>query len=139
MHLDLPRHDVTANRLREVRHRLRDLRYNPQRYITADGETATPLRQRAEAVALSRSLRSDQPAEHARRRIAFETIRKLSDRVLALHPQVTKRLAREVREMERHVREDAIAGRRDFFFALFSREALKMLLARLPGVGDFRL
>ena len=139
MHLDLPHHDVTANRLREARHRLRDLRYNPQRYVAVDGETATSLRQRAEAIALSRSLRNDHPAEHVRRRLAFETIRELSDRVLAIHPQVTGRLAREVREMERHVWENAIAGRRDCFFALFSREALEMLLARLPGVGDFRL
>ena len=139
MRLDLPRHDATADRVREARCRLRDLRYNPQRHIAVDGETAGLLRQRAEAVALSRSLRSEHPTEHARRRPAFETIRKLNDRVLALRPQVTERLEREVWEIERHAQENAIAERRDFFFALFSREVLEMLITRLPGAGDFGL
>ena len=139
MRLDLPRHDATADRVREARCRLRDLRYNPQRHIAVDGETAGLLRQQAEAVASSRSLRSEHPKDHARRRLAFEAIRKLNDRVLALRPQVTERLEREVREMERHAQENAIANRRDFFFALFSREALEMLITRLPGAGDFRL
>ncbi len=45
----------------------------------------------------------------------------------------------DLRKTRQQVRENDVARRRDYFFALFSREALEGLCHALPGVEDFRV
>ncbi|MCP4591194.1 MAG: hypothetical protein GY842_10640 [bacterium] len=139
LRLDLPRHDMGASSVRARRHSLRDLYYNPQRYVTFDETTTALLKRRGAAVDRSAALRKSQPNEHQLRRHAFQAVREINDRILRLHAPVAKRLQADLQEGERRLLANQIADSRDYFFALFSRPVLDSLLDRLPGEEVLRL
>lgn len=139
LRLDLPRRPITPQMLDDRRHALRDLRFNPQRYLQwgeGDGELLT---QREAAIARSSSLRRERPGDHRERRHTFQAIRELNRRILDSHPQIEQHLAEQVGEAEQQLRENEIADRRDFFFALHDHASLETLMERLPQVSALGL
>jgi hypothetical protein len=135
----LPHASVSAADVRAAEQRLRSVRYNPQRHLPREGELARLADARAEAVELSSRLRAARESNGRARREAFERIRFLSARMLEHRPDVLRGAEGELRRLRRSRRETEIAERRDYFFGLYSRDALHGLLDRLPAADAFRI
>lgn len=139
LRLDLPRKDATPAALRDLRHRLRDLRFNPQRHL-ADGPEFTRLaEERGRAVARSQELRAAGSGSRAQRRATFDQIRALTRNLLDLEPGATRAAEEDVRRIESALRENRVADDREFFFALFDEPTLRRLCGALPAVEQFRV
>jgi hypothetical protein len=137
--LDLPRRDVTEQDVRRDEHRLRDLRYNPQRHVDCNGRYASLAAARAEAVNEARRLAVEAPSDRPARRKVFEAIRSASVRILEAQPEVMAAYESAVERDRRLLAERRVASRRDYFFALFRAEDLQLLLDRLPASERFRV
>jgi hypothetical protein len=137
--LDLPRSEVGVEDVRQSRRRLRDLRYNPQRHLDSDGSLSGLRSQRAAAVAASNRLRAERPHDARARHEAFESIRAISERMLAARPEVRERYRSDHDRLRDTLRQDEVARRRDYFFGLYRRRDLERILERLPGVDRFRV
>jgi hypothetical protein len=139
LRLDLPVSEVSASRLGELEHRLRDLRCNPQRHLPMEGEVAALARARAEAVERARRLRADNGRHRDLRRAVFNEIRSLSRRMLDARPEVLPALQDRPGQARRELEENQVATGREYFFALFDRPALQGLCDALPPVEAFRI
>ena len=139
LRLDLPHDQASPARHRRLQRQLRDLRYNPQRHLHPDPDLVELIEARARAVRRSDQLRQARLPDPAQRRVAFNEIRSVNKRLLQARPEVLRRINADLRQARDRVRENEVAGRRDYFFALFSREALEGLCRALPGIEDFRV
>jgi hypothetical protein len=139
LRLDLPRRDVTEQDVRRGEHRLRDLRYNPQKHVDCNGRCASLVAARAEAVNEAQRLAVEAPSDRPARRQAFEAIRCASARILEAQPEVMAAYESAVERDRRWLAERRVASRRDYFFALFRAEDLQLLLDRLPASERFRV
>ncbi|MFQ5491152.1 MAG: hypothetical protein ACE5GE_10550 [Phycisphaerae bacterium] len=132
LRLHLPRQDASVEDQHRLEHQLRDLRYNPQRHLEPVGQVAALMRARDRAVARSISLRAGGSARRTQRREVFEEIRSIGERMLQASPGALADLSDRLERTRRGIQENRIASRRDFFFALHSRSALKDLCGALP-------
>ena len=139
LRLDLPRTAVAADALPTARRRLRDVQFNPQRYVPADPATAELVQQRTRAIGDADALRAAHRERHAERRQAYQAIRACNARLIARHASVVTQLEHDLQTVDAQVQMNAVAYRRDYFFALFSRPALEKLLERLPARSEFAL
>jgi len=124
--------------LRCIRHIQRDLRFNPQRYLNADtaariSESAENtaqndlLNQRLNAIEESELLRQAN-ADTQMRRLAFEKIHQLNEKIAASADCAARELAHRKETAQKQLNETKIAYDREYFFGLFPQEELKNLL-----------
>lgn len=139
LRLDLPRHDASPQSLAELVNRRRDLTWNPQRHLGAGEDIAELVEARARAVERSQSLRADDGRHRAQRREVFHQIRSISRRMLGRRADAQRDLDESIARTDEALRQNAVADRRDYFFALHDRSALERLCEALPAVGDFRV
>lgn len=117
-----------ADAARDPRPSPRDLRFNPQRFVSAGAEVAPLLAGRAEAIRQSAELRRSAPRDRSARRRAFELIRRWNAE-LATRVPLTVVPFLSLAPMPDEVRAaTSIAAGREFFFALFDGSRLRSLI-----------
>ena len=133
LRLPLPRQPSTPIDLSEARRRVRDWSYNPDRYIP--DPPSDLLAERSRLIRESDRLRQTRAPQNQRRQ-AFLGIRRANARLADGHPDVGQRLAAQLGRIRREVESNRIADRREYFYALQSRDRLAMLGRRLisPGI-----
>ena len=138
--MDLPRSEVSPERIRGLRSELRDLRYNPQRHLPTGEPDLTALIERRDAsVHLSQQLRGRDRFNRTARRAAFAETRAVSAMMVAARPQAVEQKRRQLDSSVVRVRQNEIARGREYFFALYDRATLEVLLKALPTTERFRL
>jgi hypothetical protein len=129
VYLPLPRQGGADEEVRAARRRLRDARFNPQRYMP--DAPAELLRRRAELIQQSAALRVDRRHAHAERREVFQAIRSANAELLRRKPALLTELGDGVRRIEWQREFDRIALDREYFFALHTRSDLRRLVQRI--------
>ena len=128
--------------LRDARRRLRDWRFNPQRYLDDDAPSSVAadrpdkawledhLASRLAAIAQSNRLRAE-GQNHAARQKVFQKIRAINAEIRHAHDPVARRLALREADLAASLEQAQAAASREYFFGLFAPETLRQLLARL--------
>jgi|CXWL01.1.fsa_nt_gi hypothetical protein len=130
LRLPLHAYDCHDNDKLDPERRLRDIRFNPQRYL--DGPNMMTLKaQREQAIALASRLREDSPREHRARRDAYARIQSANAAYLANSPARVAGLQREWQSHRQHRLHNLAALSREWFFGLYSKEALTSLAANV--------
>ncbi|MFH1418582.1 MAG: hypothetical protein ABII12_09905 [Planctomycetota bacterium] len=128
--LPLPVHDVTEKDRDVCRRRLRDLKYNPQRYLTKDRVSESVdsvFGDRQEAIDDSERLRREEPRNSTARRVAFRRIREANRQILSLKPNLLEQARQGLVNVERQLAHNRVAASREWFFALHPLAALRSL------------
>jgi hypothetical protein len=134
MHLPLPRAAVAAADIAAARREARDLRFNPQRYITA-ASTET-LQRRSELVRRSEELRARQVRDHGERRVVFRELRHLNEQILQADPWRAAAADQRIAQLELQAVANRIALDREYFFAFHTPAELHGLRAAVRnGLG----
>ncbi len=134
LRLPLPHSKVRPADIAAARHQSRDLRYNPQRHL---GNVPTELlAERAALVRHGRELREAQPPDHERRRVVFQEIRRLNERILAADPWRAAQYEQRVQTLEEQWRLDRAALDREYFFALHVQTTLQELVSAVEHAVD---
>jgi len=139
LRLDLPRHDASPEMRRRLRHERRDLGYNPQRHLDLDESLQALANARADAVRRSDLLRATARRDAEQRRRVFHDIRRVGAAMLEARPEAARALRQRLRQVEAQLQDNAVADRRDYFFALFDAPALQRLCDHLPATDAFRI
>jgi hypothetical protein len=136
LRLPLPTYPSTPADLRRRRLRLRDLKFNPQRHLTPDGDTHALLTRRAEQV-------SQSPADAVGRRQRWRELRQINE---LLSPALADKRHQTEAELQRataEVRANALLRRRDWAFCLYPEPPLRAFCTqaldsegREPGQPD---
>jgi hypothetical protein len=150
LRLPLPAASDCLPRLAAARRRLRDVRYNPDRYLA----NALPelLERRARLIAETKRLgaqrraawpdRVRMDADRQRRHEVYLDLRAVNERLCATAPEEIARLARECAALQESAAGNTIALSREHFFALHDPAALRELRERiraaLPGAARRR-
>lgn len=131
LRLPLARHAFDTNDAAAARRRIRDLPFNPQRYLNKIPTSL--LRERERLILESRRLRESGESTRDRqaRHKIFNTIRQVNARMVEMAPGLADRFRAELAAVEREVQSDQIADSREFFYALQPRSRLEMLAGRL--------
>jgi hypothetical protein len=128
LRLPLPTFPTTPADLREAERKLRDLNWNPQRYLSDDASKLPIVRQ---LIAEKEQLIREEPDGKSERKIWF---RKLAEATERLRPFVAEQIAGERLDLEKR-RQEGKANesliRRDFSWCLFPEEMLKRFCQRL--------
>lgn len=136
--VDLADPAAATEALRTARHRVRDLRYNPQRYVRHTAAVGDLVAARQAAIARSERLRADDPSNHRGRAAVFRDIRDSNASLLAQDATIAPTLADRLRHAASRRAAAHIAHSREFFFGLFARPALEHLCAALPDIAALR-
>lgn len=133
LRLPLARYGVSAGDVRAARRRLRDIRYNPQRFL--DGADATLfkglLAERQSAIRAAESLRASAPLDRMARRHGFDRIRAANQAMLAALPGVETRLRQEAARLNEQLANNVISWSREWFVALHAPARLRELAERV--------
>lgn len=121
LHLPLPRHPEAEAHMRLARHRLRDLQFNPQRYL-ADAP-ADLLARRLALIAESDTLRATCGPRVERRRV-FTELRRTNEKLVQARPDIEEQLRTDLADQARKAASDALAVGREYFYALQPRQRL---------------
>jgi len=130
-----PDRSEAMNNLRHARTQLRDLNYNPQRYMAegadrlSDSESENLKKlvsERAKAIRTSDRLRRD-GGDSSRRRRIFDTIHQLNADILALTPGLSQKFSQQLAHAESQATQAGITNDREYFFGLIPNEDLKNL------------
>lgn len=129
LRLPLGVHAVTRQDVLNARRLLRDIRYNPQRFLhSASGSAHHQLEsERAKAIAAAQTLAQHSPDDHRARRLAFERIRELNKMLYSAVLTVESDLRGQLTSLEERLRHNALALTREWFFALHAPERLHSL------------
>ncbi len=130
LHLPLPGFASTADDLTRAERRVRDLRWNPQRHLSAERLANPEVKALTEAQA---ALATGEPpfGDHAARR---EWFRKLQRTTEALRPFVAEQIPAAEVELARvrsEVDANAILQRRDYAWVLYPEETLRTFLTQV--------
>jgi hypothetical protein len=121
--LPLPAPAASAEEVADEARRVRDLDWNPQRYLSAGGID--------ELLSQRQSLVGESPPTHAGRRERFRRLQEVNAR---LRPHVTRQ-RQEAEQDLRHARESLavreMLRRRDYSFCLYPKEQLRAFCTRL--------
>ena len=139
LHLDLPTPPPVGDGVHQLRHALRDLRFNPQRHITLADDVAALVADRAGHVRRALDLRARSPKDRRGRRETFSRIRDVSRMILATRSDLLPEYERRLAQVEREQSQGRIARGRDYFFGLYDDSRLGELLAALPEERGFRV
>lgn len=127
LHLPLPSFASTAADLQHALRRLRDLQWNPQRYLTAE-QRADPQVQ-AQLQRHSQLVASEPPwAEHAARRKWFQALRQVNEQLRPLVAVQWPAAETEFAKVRSEVAANAILHRRDYAWVLYPEELLRQFL-----------
>lgn len=137
--VDLPGKRASDTMVRELRHHLRDLQYNPQRNLELDSELRSLATRRENAVHRALRLRAVDPNDRSARRAAFEAIRGANQALLAARPGALAGRQASIDAALDELQQDRIARSREYFFGLYSRNGLEQLLDALPNERRFRV
>ena len=129
VHLPLPRTGVRPADVLTARRQARDLRFNPQRYLS--DVPADLLRHRSEMIQRSNELRAQQSKDHSARRMIFEQIRRANERILGCDPDKPAEFNQRVQTLQHRRERDRIALDREYFAALHLKTTLAELASRL--------
>ncbi len=137
LHLGLPFAEITAQDVQERRRRVRDVHWNPQRYVKGAGEVARLVARREQAVARAVELAERHAGDRSARRRCFEEIRGITEALRVHCGETLGRVEAEWRSAERALAARRLAEGREYFFGLYPRGALEQMMAALPAGGDF--
>lgn len=125
--------------LLSARRKVRDVRYNPHRYLSAiTGDLSELLQRRIDAIAESDRLRSEDRLNRPARRRAFETIRRANADLLTIDPGLADRLSAQADRIEGQLAHNRVADSREYFFGLLPKPKLDQLADALPSVEQLR-
>lgn len=130
LRLPLPVEDVSTESPADVRHSLRDIHFNPQRYVS--GVPQEMLEARYRLIAESESLRAARAPRLERHKV-FAAIRDLNARMLARAPEIEQRITAELERIGRALESNRVACSREYFYALQPPERLATLAQTLRG------
>lgn len=119
---------ATVDELRAAGRRVRDWRFNPQRYCR--DLPASLLRERERLIRRSEELREVRGARFERREV-FNAIRAVNRRLAESHAEIARELADRRDLLARQVESNRIAAGREYFYALQPRKRLEMLADRI--------
>lgn len=117
-----------------AQHALRDLRFNPQRHLSASA-VAELAGQKQALIAEDARLREKLPADHAARRAVYNRIRALNGAMLERAPGALADLETRMHALARALQRRAVLRDRAYFFALHRRADLLLLVARMTNVA----
>ncbi|MBN2445328.1 MAG: hypothetical protein JXO22_01285 [Phycisphaerae bacterium] len=129
LRLPLPSSGTTRAMFHAAVRAVRDVRFNPQRYV--GGVPKQMLAARAALIERSADLRRTRPSEHGERRRVFGSIRTLNAELLRIDPKRPSVLAEEARRLESLLARDGLAGGREYFCAMHSHTRLMALTEKL--------
>jgi hypothetical protein len=122
--LPLPRFPGRADQLRSARRAVRDLDWNPQRYVTSgDG--------RARHAALVQQ----RPMTRSERREHYNALRSLNAQIRPLVESARGQAAERAEQLTAEVAANAILSQRDFAFVLYPQEKLIAFCAQIQGLA----
>ena len=133
LRLALPVVDGAFDQLRDAIKRRRDLRFNPQRFLTDEqqAELSTQLQRRQAAIDRSRFLAEYDRKNRAERKKTFDEIRHANAELMQHLGSLRDALNNDITEFNEAVRQNNIAGQREWFVGLYSRAALDQLIQPL--------
>lgn len=138
LRLPLHRHPVTRNDEILCLHRLRDLRYNPQRFLNGGDDSphlAAMIRQRELAIVQSDRLRTESRKDHTARRDAYLVIQRINRELLAATGDLPTELQREAAKLSVALKENRVVDNREWFVGLYPTSRLRELRDRLTGTA----
>ncbi len=127
--------DGEAERAARLR-RIRDMRFNPQRYVeegSLSGSLNGQALARAQAVEESARLRAEQRHDRQARRAVYQRIHRARRELFAAIEHSEKREHQALAALERRLEKARVAASREWFFALYPPQALKSLGDRIIG------
>lgn len=134
LRLPLRRYEIGNSELRDLRHKARDLRYNPQRYLPDDGSEPKIrhlITERAAAIKASNRLRLERPKDRSARLATFNDIRQANAELMRAVPNLREQTTRQITEVVARSAHNRITTNREWFFALHPRNDLARLRATL--------
>ncbi|MCA9250603.1 MAG: hypothetical protein KDA54_05675 [Phycisphaerales bacterium] len=137
LRMSLPRTGATEKQIDDATRSLRDINFNPHRYITHK-KMAAIQSEKETLIAESQRLRRDDRYNRRERTAVFNRIRELNSLANSLQPNRIAELRQQRDRISRAIAADAIADRRDYFFAMHDRSDLQHLLENLPGVQQMQ-
>lgn len=132
LRLDLPVPAGSIADLHDLGRQLRDLRYNPQRYLKKVPQLEPLPATKADLVARSDWLREHEPAKRFERRNVFDRIHEINQQMLQVEPNGLVELEQQRRNLMEAVAQMGIARGREYFIGLFGRRDLQSLCDMLP-------
>lgn len=133
LRLDLPAHPVSEKDLYEARQRIRDVRHNPQRYLSQTRDLEPLLAEENELVARSESLRKHARNDHFARRHVFEQIRRVKAGLLEFDAGIVERFTAQRDRIAQQLAENKVLRSREYFIGLFRQADLQFLCDMLPA------
>ncbi|MBP7933198.1 MAG: hypothetical protein KA354_01005 [Phycisphaerae bacterium] len=124
----LPRQPASAGDLARARLHIRDLRFNPQRYL--ENAPADLLRQRESLIGQSTQVRLARGNRLTRRQV-FSDIRTLNERLIASQPGLERNCQTRVEQLQLDLASNKVADNREFFYALQPPARLTWLAERV--------
>jgi hypothetical protein len=120
--------------LRRVRRAERDIRYNPQRYVSdkADAELQKIIVRRRQVIEQGKQLKKVKGDRQLRQDV-FEEIRRLNSMIVTGLDNAQKDLAEKMAQARRRLQNTNDSCSREYFFGLFSRQQLDKLAAGIKG------
>lgn len=136
LRLPLRRYEIGTSELRDLRHKARDLRYNPQRYLP-DDRSEPKIRHliaaRAAAIEASNRLGAERPKDRSARLATFNDIRQANAGLMRAAPDLREKTARQITEIAARSAHNRITTGREWFFALHPKDDLARLRDTLRG------
>ena len=127
LHLPLPGFASTANDLSRAERRLRDLRWNPQRHLSAEQLANPDVKALADAHA---DLADGEPpvGAHAARREWFRALQQITERMRPFVAGQIPGAEAELTRVRTEVDANAVLQRRDYAWVLYPEETLRLFL-----------
>jgi hypothetical protein len=133
LRLPLPSKPVEPCALLEARRKLRDVRYNPDRFLAQP--PADLLARRSELIRKSNRLRETQ-GPSTERRETFRSIRRVNTQLLERQPELEQKFSDRITQIERELASKAVARSREHFYLLQPPNRLAELADRLREATD---
>jgi hypothetical protein len=133
LRLPLPSRPIEPCALLEARRKLRDIRYNPDRFVTRPPPNL--LARRSELIRESNRLREAR-GPRSERRETFRSIRRVNTQLLEREPELERRFTDRIERIERELASDSVARSREHFYLLQPRDRLVKLADRLRQAAN---
>lgn len=137
LRMNLPTTGATIAKVESAHRSLRDIEFNPHRYIT-HSDLPDLQAQKEQLIAESQRLRAEERFNAKARADVFKRIRSLNTKINALQPDRRTELRKLRDTLEMAIDADRNAQRRDYFFAMHARRDLQLLLENLPSVQQLK-
>ncbi len=124
LRLPLPYHPECEGQLKKVEYQLRDLNFNPQRYLLDPPEAL--LAERSRLIEESARLR-DQGGSRVERRRVFLALREINEQLARTDSRLEAKIRRGYEQLRACGQSNRVARDREFFYALHPRDRLEKL------------